>query len=1384
MSVKKFKFVSPGIFINEIDNSQLTKQGADVGPVIIGRTLRGPAMRPVQIQSFADFIETFGEPQAGGVGGDVWRDGNRLGPTYAAYAAQAYLRSASPITFVRLLGESHPDASSSSIRAGWEISQSSSATWAGSADGATGAYGLFIANGGAEGARSKGSIEFNSVTSADAGGTVAVTAATHAAVTYTEASGQFPAARFEMLGAFAGGEAVELKYTHQDGTVTLITVGNGASNTVNVVAEGDTTVLANLVKTYINDNSPSDGLKAISDGALVTLYEETRQGGGAVPSGGLDVSGTAGKVTDTADGAFPAFSIAHADFITPRPGSYPQETGALVISIAGACDTAGISTLAFSSSPSVDNALAAQVAAKTDTNFTSAVDSSDSSKVIFTDADTGTQGDAGTVGGTMVGARVVATNFSGGSSANYEMDAALAAILYCKKGAVSLVGRAANESAAPADGKFVDGINVWVKSDGAQNQFKLRARNTREGAQSSRLNSEDISFNFNENSRIYIRNVLNTNPTLTNEFLMPAGDTAKLKSYFLGQTFEGHLAEVQGAFVNADGSKGLNTSAGGQFACLVPLKDASSCETDMQAAKSPWIISQHNGEPQAMNLDPSTAVGAAFHSTKSGHASSLQSVGVEKLFRFCSLYSGEWERKHLKISIQDIKAPTDSFNPYGTFSVVIRKSEDADSAPVVVERYSGCSLNPASPDFIARKIGDMESRWDDAERRYVSYGLYENQSRFIRVEMAASVASGTADPRLVPFGFYGPARRSSLLFVTEADSEPNAVTTISGVGSSDVLIANATATIDEANHTGLKLVNLASRGDTLNTTDIAGDVNGNLIGSGEQFDKLAVGINTPGTSTTADADETSSWSVTMRFPKPRLRKSTLDSTLSSPRDAYFGVTSNKYGSSSVYDNSWSDLLGYGARGVVAQGTGLSHDPAAPAGTTGVNEYSFIFSLDDIKYATPTKLDSGVPVDPNRMETPPTDFEWVPGSHARNYGADGLGAGKLVPDGVGTDATACSITAYSGVEGATTAEQSVRERGFEAILDKGIDRFTVPLVGGHDGVDIFEIEPFGYHNLLSTASNLAETGNSVMDHYALNSMKKAIDTVADPEVVEMNILTIPGATHPAITQHAVTVCENRGDALAIIDLDGDYMPPHLDGQDEAARQPVVQTAITKLRQRQLNSSYGCAFYPWVQVSDTMSGRTLWAPSSVAALGVMASSARQSELWFAPAGFTRGGLTDGAAGIPVTNVKLRLNSKERDKLYEANINPIAQFPAEGIVIFGQKTLQLTPSALDRINVRRLMIFLKKQISRMAATVLFDQNVRTTWARFVSQADPFLASVKGRFGLTEYKIILDETTTTPELIDRNIMYAKILLKPAKAIEYIAIDFVITDSGASFDD
>ena len=253
------------------------------------------------------------------------------------------------------------------------------------------------------------------------------------------------------------------------------------------------------------------------------------------------------------------------------------------------------------------------------------------------------------------------------------------------------------------------------------------------------------------------------------------------------------------------------------------------------------------------------------------------------------------------------------------------------------------------------------------------------------------------------------------------------------------------------------------------------------------------------------------------------------------------------------------------------------------------------------------------------------------------------------------------------------------------------------------------------------------------------------------------------------------------------MEGDYTPraERLSGDGEAASLGSVSSAVSSLKTRNLNSSYAAAFYPWVQISDNLnSGELVWLPPSVAGLGAMAKSQASSELWFAPAGFNRGGLGSlgGSRGPRVLQARQRLDSKERDSLYEVNINPIATFPAEGVVIFGQKTLQADASALDRINVRRLVLFLKSQVSTIARNLLFDQNVQSTWNRFKSQVSPILSSVKARYGLSDYKLILDDTTTTADLIDRNIMYAKIYIKPARAIEYIVVDFVITKTGADF--
>jgi hypothetical protein len=372
----------------------------------------------------------------------------------------------------------------------------------------------------------------------------------------------------------------------------------------------------------------------------------------------------------------------------------------------------------------------------------------------------------------------------------------------------------------------------------------------------------------------------------------------------------------------------------------------------------------------------------------------------------------------------------------------------------------------------------------------------------------------------------------------------------------------------------------------------------------------------------------------------------------------------------------------------------------------------------------------------------------------------------------------SVNGYffrSGSRAGETSYTATGGRTYKDLLDVDINRFTAPFWGGHDAVNIYKPDPF-YNDGI---------GSDETAEYAYNTIKRAIDTVSDPEFIDMNMLTMPGLTKDALTTHMINVCEERADALAMIDLASVYLPPHEQRLSKVNRIATTPTAAaTALRNRRIDSSYGCTFYPWVQTRDETSGQLIWVPPTVAMLGVFGSSQAASDVWFAPAGFNRGGLSDGAAGIPITNVTERLTSKNRDILYENRINPIASFPSSGIVVFGQKTLQERQSALDRINVRRLVIYLKKQISILSTRILFEQNVQATWNRFKGLIEPFLANVKVQFGITDYRLILDDSTTTADLIDQNIMYAKIMVKPARAIEFIAIDFVIASTGASFDD
>ena len=1156
MSAKDFKFVSPGVFIEEIDNSQLPKSPVAIGPLVIGRARRGPAYQPVRVDSFSEFVSIFGNPVAGEEASDVWRSGIPTAPTFAAYAAQAWLKNSSPVTFIRLLGDQSPDAEATdAAKAGWKSSDLSPSTGGG-------AYGLFLFN------------------------------------------------------------------------------------------------------------SSSDANEEVNGTLAAVLY---------TTDGGFALSGAIRGTKSTDD---------HVDNLT-----YATASSTLIQSTTG--------------------------------------------------------GD-----------------------------------------------------------------------------FTLQVYN------GQRVLQEEVIVNLSRGSQNYVRKVLNTNPTLTNTNLVDT-TSANLKTFWLGQSYEKQTKDTITNYGNATTCYGTILRLGRSTA---DVTNAGDYKFATKHARSGWFYSQDlrttpaSGDITGNTLAPSIYDPASL-------------TGITRLFKVHSINAGEEEHRQYKLAIEDLKYSKNDNTPYGTFGLVIRDAKDSDNSKIYVERYTNLSLDPSSPNYIAKQIGDMFYEWDTNQRRLIEYGNYRNRSSIIRVEMANAVDSGQIDPELLPFGVEGPMKFSDFTLTNVADDLARAAT-----GSLTVLqsgfdtgnfdlkrftLGDTTATknyefTDHATGSatgdiveGHVIVNILGKGvvATVNEIRIAiNHANGNNGGSADS--KIVIGSNagsggddyqlpftsviktaaaniaitrtmadsvmnseglqgglvdidqsdgriTTDTPVTAGSGSAASstqcfmahsasgpeagengldavviqyharsegnipFTGSVSFPSVPLRVSASDGDLSDPTQAYFGVQYQRAASDSTYDESISDVL----YPIAVAGGGFAKSSTAAGGIST----SFYFSLDDLMMKETTN-----------METLPVVY-YDSGSRARGD----------------------SITARSG--------------SYKSVLDKGYDRFSAPLYGGFNAFDVVEQEPLNTERALK--SSATETSYSMF-----YSAKKAIDMFSDPEFIEANMIVAPGILNQGLTTHMIQMCESRGDALALIDPLGGYKPASENKDTEKLRitQGAGLAGVSKhvkevgdnMDERNLNTSYGATYYPWVRITDTISGQNLWAPPSIAALGAMSFSEKESALWFAPAGFNRGGLTDGAAGIPVTNVRSRLTSKERDYLYERNINPIASFPNEGIVIFGQKTLQVTPSALDRINVRRLMIFVKKEISRIASNLLFDQNVEQTWSRFTGQVNPFLDNIKNNFGLDDFRVILDESTTTPDLIDRNTIYAKIFLKPTRAVEFFAIDFVITNSGASFED
>jgi hypothetical protein len=348
-----------------------------------------------------------------------------------------------------------------------------------------------------------------------------------------------------------------------------------------------------------------------------------------------------------------------------------------------------------------------------------------------------------------------------------------------------------------------------------------------------------------------------------------------------------------------------------------------------------------------------------------------------------------------------------------------------------------------------------------------------------------------------------------------------------------------------------------------------------------------------------------------------------------------------------------------------------------------------------------------------------------------------------------DASALASTYSDATENITLSLSAIGQR-----------KFTVPFQWGFDG------DNPGNPKLTGNSITAANTmGFDISSATASGSVayKRAINAVSNPDEFDINLLVTPGVIHrlhPKVTNHAILKIEARADAFYVLDA--------------AAYGDSIATVTSTVSA--LDTNYAGTYYPWVKIVDGDTNRPVWVPPSVVLPGVIAFTDKVAHEWFAPAGLNRGGLTT------VLEAKSRLTHSERDDLYEERVNPIASFPGQGVVVFGQKTLQSKPSALDRINVRRLLIALKKFIASSSRYLVFEQNTVATRNRFLNIVNPYLESVQSNSGLSAFKVVMDETNNTPDVVDRNRLVGQIFIQPTRTAEFIVLDFVVQPTGASF--
>lgn len=342
------------------------------------------------------------------------------------------------------------------------------------------------------------------------------------------------------------------------------------------------------------------------------------------------------------------------------------------------------------------------------------------------------------------------------------------------------------------------------------------------------------------------------------------------------------------------------------------------------------------------------------------------------------------------------------------------------------------------------------------------------------------------------------------------------------------------------------------------------------------------------------------------------------------------------------------------------------------------------------------------------------------------------------------------------------------------------KFTLAPYGGFDGWDIYRTrrtntDSYTYNqtkglagttqgNFTSLALTNGENGIT-SDYYAY---LEAIRTFANPEAVNVNVFATPGIDlfdNSSLINDTIEMIETeRADSLYVVTT------PDTDSAGSVLDVADVADTITD----EFDSNYTCTYWPWIQINDAENSQYMWVPPTRDVVRDIARTDNISYPWFAAAGVNRG-------DVDCIKARVKLTQDQRDTLYDARINPVATFASEGVKIWGNKTLQIKETALNRINVRRLLLQARKLISAVALRLLFEQNDAIVRNQFLTLVNPILDGIRAERGITDFRVTVD---SSPESIDRNELVGKIYIKPTRALEYIIVEFNIVPTGASFED